>query len=767
MWLIPIEKQKKGGAHYVFVESLSSVLSYCCRLIPLVSISLRVSKYGPILMWRLHFVYVAFSTVVKLIGAVIPGMVISHHLAEPIHSEQGFSFITLRVFLSCMLFANLCMDVSMSLLKAYFWAVLMSLIPMILGILSSLCIRKLLPDEWRVLLVLGSTFQNGLAFPLSVVSNIKGVPWLDSRAIAVCQQYVFLYNLTCAVGLWSVGSLMVKHYKDKLIEKHEDEMEEQYFHELDRKAAESLVYEDSRREQPMDTLSSEQNSHSVSGASPTSSHSPGGKGSLFIATGSPLSGASAHFSRRSTDLFSRSPSLSPTTLSGSPRGMDWYRPSRRHAHPIDLRKYKKYVERGELTPSALKAAKREKKERRRQRARDRSSVSFQEDSVTSPQKDSHGDSRKKRFNSTPHYHGFSSGFSSADSSGSSSQSPEKKPLENSVNEISRTLAAPPEEERPQPLPAPPAFPQVFLVTSAQVAQKDREADRSHPNVDPSASADANTTLDLMVPPDFVEDIHENTGVLPQSPSIVPATSELELRFRDRPFTYRLYHAWEIVKFVLLTPPITLSIIGITVALIPPLHWLGSTALGTAIIQGFAIIGTGCVPVQLLTLGIILSPNNLKVDTNVVPTPGLTDPGGEEEERRDTEAQDLAAAQSTNPMNNLLLPLRWIRKQWQRLPPAIRLSILCLTLRLLLLPACAFCIVHGLLTAGIMPSDKPFVISILIGVSSPAAVNASLVCTMHGYYPRQFAKMIFTMYCVAAITSTFWISVSITYATHMT
>ncbi|CAD2217555.1 hypothetical protein ADEAN_000503300 [Angomonas deanei] len=103
------------------------------------------------------------------------------------------------------------------------------------------------------------------------------------------------------------------------------------------------------------------------------------------------------------------------------------------------------------------------------------------------------------------------------------------------------------------------------------------------------------------------------------------------------------------------------------------------------------------------------------------------------------------------------------QKWKSLSNATRFGFLCIFLRLLLLPAISFLIVYGLLKAGILPSDPSFVISILIGISSPAAVNGSLICTMHGYFATQYARMIFLMYCLAVLSSALWLTISVYYA----
>lgn len=592
-------------------------------------------------MWGLEFLNVSCSTVATIIGCVIPGMILSRYLSEPVKTEQGLSFITLRVLLSCMLFANLCHDVSSDFLQKYFWAAVMSLVPMVLGIAFSLAVRKLVPVEWRVLLVLGSTFQNGLAFPLSVVSNIKGVNWMEGEAVLICQRYVFLYNLTCALGLWSFGNLMVKHYKDKLMDKHADILEKQ--ENLSRTVSSSLMVGERR-------LSS-----------------PSRLASVVITSSSP------EVAEANGDVLGKG--IEETEGSGyldtPENSLQWYRPPGRRARPIDARKYQKAVKQGmarvasATVPSTTATA-------------TTTSFSLHIPSVNLARED------------------------------------------DTMNDGS-------------PLEAPQDS--VGSVASSQAASSELPSGPTTPRQQPQR------------------------GTIPME------VSSMELRLRDRPVVYRFRYVCRIVWSVLQTPPILLSLLGIAVSLLPPLRWLSETAIGHAAVHGVELVGSGCVPVQLVTLGIILSPN--KVDTNVVPGgAAYSDPGGEEEERRITEELDRHAETSCSSFKWIAEPFRVLRRKWQSISAAARLCILCLLLRLLVLPAASFLIVHVLLVAGVMPSDGLFVVSVLVGISSPAAVNASLLCTMHGYYPRQFARMIFVMYGAAIVTSTIWISASISYASGM-
>lgn len=850
-------------------------------------------------MWHVHFVYVAFSTVLKLVAVVIPGMVVASSFKDLIHTLEGFSYITLRICLSCMLFSNLCGDISLSLLSTYGWAVVMSLVPMVFGVVTSIILRKLLPKERQVLLVLGSTFQNGLEVPLSVVSNIKGIKWLDDAGIRICQQYVFVYNLTCAIGLWSIGSTMIKFYKDKHLQEIQDAMEERQFRQgnlevmrtvseiftsnepnqavtshtreaedihgkRDGKSNECEIEEREKMPALSASINNMQPIPSVFRARYRENLAPiDTTDERLLSTGENAESSFLHTSAGETLVRLRSNDGSPEseggTLYETPVGdparalqqnLEWYRPSRRRARPISMKKFKKKLEFSSSATTPLDAEERKDSSRAaRSRAKSSSpsvmrrnrsaglaqtSVPQRETSLllpygfstalfhhsssgsSSPQANvplpswdvdypvSHpslskrlGDGDKEKqisterndaacngiitvrhvsFSDIPPWKDTSEGIQVQQSfgfgSGITFRAENLLPPGQSDSTISYSLAK---------------YPEIGNVVPKEVLSghegKKHDADEEGRNKVLSESLSLWDEKVRGTPgysgndgPCFMEFLeHSCDGISPRMDNIVIATTQLssttdlEMHLRDRPLKDRFCHAWSHIKFVLQTPPIILSIIGIIVALFPPLRWFSRTFFGASIVEAVRLVGKGCVPLQLLTLGLTISPANLRTDPDLGLRP---DPNEILEKEDDQSKSELSRAPADDRLSFSFiysLPyrlFRFARKGWISIPADVRLSILCLSLRLLLLPAWSLLLVHYLVQTGVMPSDKLFVFSICIGVSSPSAVNASLVCTMHRYYHRPFAKMIFFMYCAAAITYTFWISVSITYANHM-
>ena len=163
-------------------------------------------------------------TVGKVIGLSGVGVVVARNLNFATHSIPGISFVTTKIFLPCFLCSHLTSELSFSVLfdKAYYWAVLLSLVPMLSGFCMSYFLFQhvFLPDkkkaEYAGLLVLACTFQNAVSFGLGILWNLEGVGWLSADgAREEAQTVLFLYNICCSLLLWSGGTWIVKIEKEK------------------------------------------------------------------------------------------------------------------------------------------------------------------------------------------------------------------------------------------------------------------------------------------------------------------------------------------------------------------------------------------------------------------------------------------------------------------------------------------------------------------------------------------------------------------------
>lgn len=158
------------------------------------------------------------ATVGKIILSSSAGMLISRYFDNPESSVKGLSYIAMRVALPCLLFTNLCFAVTWEQLSKFYWAPLFGCVPMILGFLSSFVVRRLLTKEYQYVVILASTFQNALTFPVSILINLKGIEWFTGTAVADAQSYAFLYNLICNIGLYSIGEPLIAWAKQKEVD---------------------------------------------------------------------------------------------------------------------------------------------------------------------------------------------------------------------------------------------------------------------------------------------------------------------------------------------------------------------------------------------------------------------------------------------------------------------------------------------------------------------------------------------------------------------
>ncbi|CAJ1022533.1 putative Membrane transport protein [Leishmania shawi] len=158
------------------------------------------------------------TTVGKIMLCCIVGLVVTRYFSTPEESLVGICFIAMRVFMPCLLFSSLCLSVTWEQLSKFYWAPLFAFLSMGLGFLFSALVRVFLTKEYRFVVILGNTFQNGLTFPLSVLINLKGIEWFTGTAVTDAQEYIFLYNVVCSLGLWAIGDPMIANAKRKEVE---------------------------------------------------------------------------------------------------------------------------------------------------------------------------------------------------------------------------------------------------------------------------------------------------------------------------------------------------------------------------------------------------------------------------------------------------------------------------------------------------------------------------------------------------------------------
>ncbi|RNF06810.1 putative transporter [Trypanosoma rangeli] len=168
----------------------------------------------------LQLITITILTVGKILLCSCVGLFASRYFVEPEQSVKGLSTISVLIFLPCLLFSNLVLQVTWEELGQFYWAPLLACVTTIMGFVSSQAFKLFLHPEWHSVLVLGCTFQNGLTFSLSILLTIKGVSWLTPEERQRGLSYIFLYNIVCSLGLWGIGEPIIRSCKNKLEQKH-------------------------------------------------------------------------------------------------------------------------------------------------------------------------------------------------------------------------------------------------------------------------------------------------------------------------------------------------------------------------------------------------------------------------------------------------------------------------------------------------------------------------------------------------------------------
>ncbi|ESL05895.1 hypothetical protein TRSC58_06440 [Trypanosoma rangeli SC58] len=193
------------------------------------------------------------------------------------------------------------------------------------------------------------------------------------------------------------------------------------------------------------------------------------------------------------------------------------------------------------------------------------------------------------------------------------------------------------------------------------------------------------------------------------------------------------------------PPIVATIGALIVSLVPPLRWLAESPQGDALIGGMKLIGAGTIPLQLLVLGCTVagacsrSSNDNRTETTANEDDGESLSEGKMDADTPKEYIDCL------PVSQPLL-----------------FAILTVVLRLIIIPIVCFAIIHFLQKRGVIPSDRTFLLVILLGSCAPSAINSSLICSMHAYKAKPYARMIFIMYVSAVATTALWLAFYIWY-----
>ncbi|KPA82729.1 putative transporter [Leptomonas pyrrhocoris] len=174
-----------------------------------------------------------------------------------------------------------------------------------------------------------------------------------------------------------------------------------------------------------------------------------------------------------------------------------------------------------------------------------------------------------------------------------------------------------------------------------------------------------------------------------------------------------------------------------------------------------LIGQGAIPLQLLVLGCTLvGPPATQKEAEVKPPStwgAASSPAAATDSSGAVLAVDATAAGASGADVNACM-----RFVMSVVSPQIIFTLCTVLLRLVILPAACFLLLHLLVSVGLMPKERPFLLAMLTEALSPSAMNSSLICAMYGYHAVDYSRMIFVQYVVCTFSTTIWLFIFVLY-----
>ncbi|KAI9225582.1 MAG: membrane transport protein-domain-containing protein [Piptocephalis tieghemiana] len=194
------------------------------------------------------------------------------------------------------------------------------------------------------------------------------------------------------------------------------------------------------------------------------------------------------------------------------------------------------------------------------------------------------------------------------------------------------------------------------------------------------------------------------------------------------------------------PPIIGALLGLTVALITPLHDLlvpVGAPLNATLFTAISACGTAAVPLILVCLGAQLT--TLSAQNN------RRHQGSQNQgDNPSTSIQEVLTPTSTSSLSSFLSP------QPVRYPSYSRVLAFVTFSRLLLLPALVLFLTWITLPyTGSLGKDPMFLMTVLLLGSCPTAINLMTVCQARGCYETPMGKVLLAQYLGTTITMVGW------------
>jgi predicted permease len=159
----------------------------------------------------------AIVTVFRMLLCIAAGAGARRWVIDPTTAPaaiKGLTFIAAMVLLPCLLFSRMVSNFTLDLIYPSMAIMFVSGAQIILGhILGRIAIAtSLAPSTHKVLVTMGCSFQNAVAYPLGVLESCPSGVLVYFTSLShrhLGQTLIFTYNLVCSTVLWSLGNFFV------------------------------------------------------------------------------------------------------------------------------------------------------------------------------------------------------------------------------------------------------------------------------------------------------------------------------------------------------------------------------------------------------------------------------------------------------------------------------------------------------------------------------------------------------------------------------
>jgi predicted permease len=167
------------------------------------------------------------ETLLVAVGGGIASLSFSGTGAE---TNKGLSFFAVYVLLPCLLFYQLSLQFSLTLLQEAYPLIVSGTVRIFLGLAIGTLLNwtGAVPKSYRPLVLLGCGTLNAVGLPVSMTSNLDSVAWMNPRQVVnlpatasaaastttplnYIQVLIFVFSIPINFSLWSIGNFVVRN----------------------------------------------------------------------------------------------------------------------------------------------------------------------------------------------------------------------------------------------------------------------------------------------------------------------------------------------------------------------------------------------------------------------------------------------------------------------------------------------------------------------------------------------------------------------------